>query len=325
MRYTIAALLYPDALATSISLPMEIFHGAAQMAQRHGRKHSVNIVLASEQSQSVTLSHGLPLQADCHWSALDNVHLIILPAIWRNPLRALRKNEGLIPWLKHWHKRGITLCSVGSASFFLAEAGLLSHRNATTHWQYYDLFAKRYPQVHLKRRHLITQADEVFCTGSVNSIADFAVHQVQNWFGAPIARAVENQFSPEIRHAYHSPSAGHHDELVLLAQTHLRENANTPPTINKLADQLGVSTRTLNRRFKEAVGITPLEYLQNIRMESARELLSQTNLTVGEIAWQLGFQDAGYFSRLFLRHRGLSPLAYRQAVRPKQFEVTVSS
>ena len=83
---------------------------------------------------------------------------------------------------------------------------------------------------------------------------------------------------------------------------------------------LELSPRTLARRFRHATGMTPLAYLQSRRIAAARDLLRHSNLPVGDIAWQVGLQDVSYFSQLFRRHCGVSPLKYREAVRGKLFE-----
>lgn len=322
---TIAAILYPDVLATSLTLPMEIFHAAGQMLQRESDNPSIHFILASEDGQAITAASGLPMHAHCCWSDIAQADLVILPAIWRNPLRGLRHTNNLTPLLHHWQAQDTILCSVGSASFVLAQAGLLKGKAATTHWQYFSLFARRYPDVLLKRRHLITQADNLYCTGSVNSIADFAVHIVQQWYGQAIARALENQFSPEIRHPFNATAyrstihSSHHDELVYLVQNRLQEQIISPPTIAAMAKDLNISHRTLNRRFRDATGLSPQSYLQTLRISTAKDLLRHSNLSISEIAWQVGLQDTSYFARLFHRHCGISPLAYRKAVRGKRF------
>jgi transcriptional regulator GlxA family with amidase domain len=219
---------------------------------------------------------------------------------------------------------------VGTGSCLLAEAGLLDGKAATTHWNYFDQFARRYPQVRLKTRHLITQSENIYCVGSVNSIADLMVHISEEWFGVRIARAVENQFSPEIRSSFRAAAyqteadSSHHDETVIEAQQWLREHLGQPLGIARLAARLDITPRTLNRRFRQATGMSPQAYLQGLRINQARELLKHSNLGVAEIAWQLGLQDASYFSQLFRRHCGMSPLSYREAVRGKLFDPTVS-
>lgn len=324
--YTVAATLYPAALATSITLPMEILGAASQMARAHRRNTpTLRFLLAGPERRPLRLATGITLAPDCSLEELPPLDLLLLPAIWRSPLPTVRSASpwlGLLPTLA---AAGSRICSVGSASFLLAETGLLDGKAATTHWHYFDRFSRRYPAVNLKTRHLITQADGLYCVGSVNSIADLMVHLVEEWYGSLIARAIENQFSPEIRRpfgaaAYQGETQGsHHDETVLRAQQWLQDNLASPLSITELASELGISQRTLNRRFHQATGTGPQAYLQKLRIGAARDLLRHSNLSVSEIAWQVGLQDISHFSRLFRAHAGVSPARYREAVRGKLF------
>ncbi len=256
---------------------------------------------------------------------LEPPDLLVLPAIWRNPRRTV---DAAAPWLQRLRDMaaaGTRICSVGTASYLLAEAGLLDGRPATTHWNYFDAFARRYPRVQLKSRHLITQSDNIYCAGSVNSIADLMVHIVEEWYGSALARAIENQFSPEIRRSFrdaayqNEPLSSHHDETVLEAQQWLQQHLEQSQSLAQLAPRLGLSPRSLSRRFRQAIGMTPQAYLQSLRINAARELLRHSNLPVSEVAWKVGLQDASYFSSLFKQHAGMSPLQYREAVRGKLF------
>jgi transcriptional regulator GlxA family with amidase domain len=324
--HTAAAVLYPQALATSITLPMEILQAASQMASVRSRGASqVRFLLAGPDARPVTLDSGIVLQSDLAVADLPHLDLLLLPAIWRNPLPALTAAGGWLDYLREHAARGTRICSVGTGSYLLAEAGLLDRRAATTHWNYFEQFSQRYPTVDLKSRHLITQSDNIYCVGSVNSIADLMVHIVEEWFGSRVARAVENQFSPEIRRSFRAAAyqneadSSHHDEVIAQAQQWLQAHLSAPVSIARLAAQFRLSPRTLDRRFKRATGVTPLSYLQNLRIAGAKELLRHSNLAVGEIAWQQGIQDVSYFSQLFRRHCGMSPLQYREAVRGKLF------
>jgi transcriptional regulator GlxA family with amidase domain len=324
--YQAAAIVYPDALPTSITLPMEILHAASQMARAGGaRNAAVNFSLASADGQPLRLSSGLQLTPDMACCELPSLDLLVLPGIWRNPRATI---EAAAVWREQLRALALTdtrICSVGTASCLLAEAGLLEGKPATTHWNYFENFARRYPGVNLKTRHLITQADNIYCAGSVNSVADLVVHVVEGWFGHRIARAIEHQFSPEIRRSFSSaayedePGGSHPDETVLEAQQWLQSRLAGPISIAELARHLGLTGRTLNRRFRQATGLTPQAYLQKIRMVTARELLKHSNLPVSDIAWKLGLSDASYFSALFRSHCGMTPLRYREAVRGKLF------
>ncbi len=324
--HTAAAALYPQALATSVTLPMEILQAASQMSSARNRsKPQVRFLLAGPDRKQMKLGSGVILKPDIAIADLPPLDLLLLPAIWRHPLPAVAAAESWLNRLREHAATGTRICSVGTGSYLLAEAGLLDGRPATTHWNYFDQFSKRYPTVELKSRHLITQSDNIYCVGSVNSIADLMVHIVEEWFGSRIARAIENQFSPEIRRSFNAAAyqneadSSHHDELVAQMQQWLQSNITYAVSVTNLAKQFRLTPRTLNRRFKRATGMTPLSYLQSLRIAGAKDLLRHSNLTVGDIAWQLGIQDVSYFSQLFRRHSGMSPLRYREAVRGKLF------
>lgn len=324
--YRAAALLYPDALATSVTLPMEIMRAASQMARAGRSAARVDFLLAADPPLPLSLASGLTLTPDLSPDALPLPDLLVLPAIWRNPRPTLETVRPRFGWLREMAAAGTRICSVGTASWLLAEAGLLDGRPATTHWNFFESFRRRYPQVHLKTRHLITQSDNIYCAGSVNSIADLMVHVLEEWFGSRIAQAVEQQFSPEIRRSFSSaayqnePLSGHHDETVLEAQQWLQQRLPGPVSLARLAARFGLSPRSLTRRFRQAIGMTPQAYLQSLRVAAARDLLRHSNLPVSDIAWQVGLQDASYFSSLFRRHTGMTPRRYREAVRGKLFQ-----
>ena len=329
--YTAATLLYRDALATSVTLPMEILQAASQMARASSRSGAqVRMLLAAPEKKPYTLASGLTIEPDCAYTELPPLDLLLLPAIWRNPLptiNAMRETLGLIVEIA---ASGTRICSVGTGSCLLAEAGLLKGQPATTHWNYFDQFARRYPDVWLKTRHLITQSGNIYCEGSVNSIADLMVHITEEWYGSHIARAVENQFSPEIRRSFRAAAyqgeadSSHHDETIIEAQQWLQEHVGKTATMAQLAAHLELTPRTLNRRFRQATGLSPQAYLQGLRINLAKELLKHSNLGIAEISWQLGLQDASYFSPLFRRHCSMSPLRYREVVRGKLFDPATS-
>ena len=324
--YQVAALVFPDALATSVTLPLEILRAAAQIARvRNRNSMGVNSLVAGPSLRPVRVFGGLDLNPDITYRRLPALDLLIIPAIWRNPLPTVRAAR---PWLQQLvttARSDAKVCAVGTGTTLLAEAGLLDGRPATTHWNYLETFRKRYPKVQLKSRHLITQSDNIYCVGSVNSIADLMVHVVEEWYGSGIARAVENQFSPEIRRPFRAaayqtePHSSHHDELVLEAQQWMHEHLARKISINELAGSLRVSGRSLNRRFHQATGMGPQAWLQQLRISQARDLLRHSNLPVSEVAWQVGISDTSHFGQLFKAQAGMTPARYREAVRGKLF------
>ena len=322
----VVVALYPRALPTSLALPMDILLAAGQAAGVEQRGHSqLEFVQAAPNLEPVPLTGGIQLIPQITLAEITPCDMLLLPALWRNPQPILRQQAELLSLLPDIYDSGTVICSVGTASCFLAEAGLLDGQAATTHWHYFDEFAARYPDVKLKRRHLITQSERLFCAGSVNSCADLMIHLIEDWFGQAIARRIESQFSPEIRrpfraHAWQSlDDSAHHDELVLSAQQIMQDRLDQSISLTALAAELDCSSRTLNRRFREATGTTPGAWLREQRVAAARELLRATNLSVGEVCFRVGLQDVSYFTSLFQQHTGLTPGRYRRSVRGKLF------
>jgi transcriptional regulator GlxA family with amidase domain len=130
--------------------------------------------------------------------------IVYLPGLWRNPRPVVRRHPQLLAWLREQYQNGALISAVGTGCCFLAEAGLLDGKAATTHWHYFDQFQKDYPKVMLKRQHFITRAGSLYCAASVNSLADLTVHFIQRLYGKAIASHVERHFSHEIRRAYES-------------------------------------------------------------------------------------------------------------------------
>ncbi len=325
----ISLVALPSCLTTSISLPLEILNAANELARIRNRKQPpLTIDIIGKNIGPIATAGGLSVMSTATPATTKQTDLLILPSLWRNPIATLRQHQWLLPWLSQVADQGSTICAVGTSSFFLAEASLLNHKPATTHWYYFDTFEKRFPEVDLKRQHLITQADTIFCAGSVNSIADLMVHLVADHYGQKIARQVEAQFSPEIRRAFgehafsQRDNSPHKDEIIIEAQEYLQQNYQSPLSIASLADQLQLSPRSFNRRFKKAAGITASDYLQNHRLHLARELLRTSNLSVSEIAAQSGYPDNSYFCLRFKTKMGQTPLSYRQSVRGKLFKIT---
>jgi transcriptional regulator GlxA family with amidase domain len=325
--FRIAALTHEDMLASSLTLPLEILTGAAQALGRAGRQR-LSIGCFSRAGGPITIQSGLTL-ATTPLTELTQADLLIVPAIWRQPQRVLRRHPEQIAVIdRHVGAGGLTI-SVGSGSFLLAETGRMRDRAMTTHWQWFDTFAQRYPRVQLERRQLITQSDNVFCVSSVNSVADLMVYLCGELFSPRVARHIENQFSPEIRQRFSPSPVGapkdlHHDELIADVQTQLNRDLRAAPAMTALAVQLGVSPRTLIRRFKSATGASIGQYLQQRRLDEAQALLRRTNLSITEVGVAVGLNDPSHFSRMFREQTGLTPSAFRTAVRDKSFAVNAS-
>ena len=319
----IAALIHSNALASSVTLPMELSMAAGQAA---GQVFDANnhVLLLSPEGGKITTSGGLTVET----KAIDSVgtlDLLVISAIWRDPRRVLTKHPSLVPFIRRIAESGAAIAAVGTGSFLLAETGLLRRKAATTHWFWFDEFAKRYPEIELRRDQLIVQSNNLYCAGSVNSISDLLVYLMGGFYNPEVARRIENQFSPEIRQRFRTTQLGshmlqeHYDEIVMDLQLYMREKLRAPVSTIDFAGRYGLSERTLSRRFQRATGTTPWQFLLTLRMSEAATLLRTTNLSVTQVAAEVGITDSAHFARQFKKTNQLTPTQYRKAVRGKMF------
>lgn len=326
----VSFILLDDMLGTSATLPSEMLLSAnallkSKTSSRNKNAPSIKLQTLTLDGEPITTNIGLTLKPNHALNGGCQAQIIYLPGLWRNPRPLLKRSEKLLAWLKTQHDNGALICAVGTGCCFLAEAGLLEGKAATTHWHYFDQFQKDYPSVDLKRQYFITQAGNIYCAASVNSLADLTVHFIQRYYGKEIANHVERHFSHEIRRAYESSGFfeethnRHPDEQITQVQIWLQDNYAKPVKMEQLAEKFGMSSRNLHRRFRSALNITPLAYLQEIRINHAKDLLKTSNLSIAEIADKIGYQDSSFFSRLFKQHLATTPMAYRETVRGKLF------
>jgi transcriptional regulator GlxA family with amidase domain len=285
----------------------------------------LEIKLIAQKCQKIPSRTGLSIEPDYDTNTEFQPDLIICPSLWRNPRPSLRQSPKLISWLHQQWQQGATLVGVGTGVCFIAESGLLDGHPATTHWHYGEQFQRDYPEVNLKPDFFITQSERLYCAASLNALADILVHLISIYWGKNAAQHVERNFSHEVRKPYEEQryleggADRHPDELVAQIQFWMRTNLNSEISLNELAKQFELSQRSFTRRFKQATGINANHYWQQLRIESAQDLLRSSNLSIQEIAYHVGYKDQGHITKLFKKELGITPKEYRKTVRKKLF------
>lgn len=323
-------IAYPKALLTSISLPMEMIHAATSVARikrRPNHQWHCHLVQGNHQPlEPIAFSKQLQLLPNHTLSDAPDAETIFLPPIWGNPERVIEQSAPLIDWLVNQHEQGKTICATGTGVCLLAHAGLLDHKIATTHWYYFDNFARKYPKVDLQRHHFITQSEQIYCCGSINALVDLTLYFIESQFGKEVTQVIEQHFSHEVNRTYDKPwyssgSGRHPDEGIIEVQQWMQSHYGHNFELNSLARMANMSVRNFSRRFKLAVGKSALAYGLEVKMQVARELLKDSNLPLQDIADRLGFKDNAYFSRQFKLKHKMTPTAYREMVRGKLFDL----
>jgi transcriptional regulator GlxA family with amidase domain len=213
--------------------------------------------------------------------------------------------------------RGSRIVSICSGAFTLAAAGLLDGLRATTHWIGVDLLASRYPQILVERGSLFVDNGAIITSAGASAGLDTCLHLIRCDYGQAVAaHAARLAVAPLDRAGGQSqfirrqPPSSHASLAPLLEW--MRVNAHRPISIEAMAGQAATSTRTLARRFREQTRTTPLQWLLELRVRNAQELLEATDLSLDAIAGETGFVSASTLRDRFRRIVGTSPGAYRR-------------
>ncbi|MDX1474477.1 MAG: helix-turn-helix domain-containing protein [Reinekea sp.] len=319
----IAFVLYPQLLTTGVSVPVEMFNAANQaMGRLKGEQLQIHYV--AQQKGAVTVAGGIQLVADNDFGSELDVDWVFLPPMWGTPWRVMHSQVELSSWLHRHYLDGARIVATGTGVCIAAHAGLLDDRIATTHWYYMPKFRKRFPRVRFQTEHFITHQDGIYCAGSINAQTDLVLFFIERHFGEDALALVEQQFMHELKRnfttPYYEPGGNiHDDEVVSLVQSWLRSHVSETVNLGDLANVAGHSERQLRRRFVNATGESPMQYLQRIRIEEAQSLLRESNLSVTDIALAVGFSNPAYFARTFRKVTSMSAGEYRKMVRKKSF------
>ena len=244
------------------------------------------------------------------------VYLLLPPRL--NGLPPTESNARLAPWLRAQHAEGTVLGSVCAGAFVLAATGLLDGRAATTHWSYAETFAAQFPAIAVDTDKLIIDDGDILTAGGLMAWTDLGLRVVERLLGATVmletARILLVDPAGREQRFYSSfvPKLHHGDKAILKVQHWLQGQATRHVTLADMAAQAGLEERTFLRRFHKATGLKPTEYCQHLCVGKAREMLEFSKQSVEQIAWAVGYEDAGAFRKVFQKVMGLSPGEYRR-------------
>lgn len=224
-------------------------------------------------------------------------------------------------WLARRHGEGACLVSVCSGSVLLAEAGLLDGLEATTHWAFAESYARLYPAVRWRSERILCVADgegRLVTAGGAASWEDLALWLVARFAGPAEAVRLAKVYvfgdrsEGQLLYAAQRRPRRHEDRVVALMQEWLADHYQAPDILQRMVERSGLSAKSFTRRFKAATGHGPLDYVQRLRIEEAKELLERTQEPVEAVGRAVGYEDASFFRRLFKRQTGVAPKRYRQ-------------
>lgn len=317
----IIILAFDGALASAITGVVDLFAMAGvswNRIQKQNVQRLFQVKIASQHGQAVQCINGIKLYADLAFSEITDADIIIVPTIGAPILDVLAQNSALIELLKTRQMQSGLIAGNCTGNFFLAEAGLLDGKQATTHWGFQQMFRERYPLVRLYADQLISHDQNIYCAGGGLAWFDLGLHLIERFYGFETAIHTAKSFvldyrrDSQLSYSLLKISKPHQDSLVQKVQDWLEQHYHENIVLDELAAQFNVTTRTLIRHFKSALDIPPNQYLQSIRIEAARKRLEETGHALDLIMRDVGYSDPSSFRRLFQKKTGLSPLEYRR-------------
>ncbi|RZJ72125.1 helix-turn-helix domain-containing protein [Flavobacterium sp.] len=250
-------------------------------------------------------------------SDVKKTDMVVIPALYGDLPNAIDQNRSAIPWIVGMHENGAEVVSLCLGAFLLAETGLIDGKRCSTHWAYYDEFRKRFPKVEIVDGAIITDEGRIYSSGGANSIWNMLLYLLEKHTGRDIAILSAKYFAIDIdrdnQNAFtiFRAQKDHRDPEILKAQQFIEDNFVEKITIDVLADNVNVSRRSFERRFKSATNNTVNEYVQRVRIESAKRNFEASMKNVNEVMYDVGYTDTKSFRDVFKKITGLTPVEYR--------------
>ncbi len=309
MKFHIGLLDYTGAQKASVYGLLDLFEIARRVHREQDGPHELEVWRCEERPRMPAPRRGMEA-------------LIIPPSLLPEPPGNV--TDTLRRWILKRYAEGTILCSVCVGAFILAEVGVLEDRTVTTHWTLKDTFAARYPDIHLDTDRLLIDDGDIWTAGGLMAWVDLGLRLVERFLGAPTmlqtARAllVDPGGREQRFYSTFAPLLTHGDDTILKLQRWLQGRIGEQISVPMMAKVAGLGHRTLLRRFQRATGLKTSTYMQHLRIAKARELLESTMMSQQEIAWDVGYSDAGPLRKAFLRWLGLSPGEYRRRFHPRR-------
>lgn len=251
---------------------------------------------------------------------LRGMDLVVVPSMWTNGPAAVKRYPRVVAALRDLPE-SVLVVTMCSGAYLLAASGRLANKRATTHWLLAGDLQQAYPDLQVQASENLIEQNGLICSGGSLAGVDACLHAVQMLAGRSAAKALAGMLvtdvnrGPQVRYM---PSLGkrrHSDTEIKLLQDRLEAHCDQALSLDEMAALIHVSVRTLQRRFLAATGMTPVQYMQAVRIERSKDLLESERLPVPAIAAKVGYQDRVAFGRLFKKMVGMTPAAYRQRSR----------
>jgi len=271
------------------------------------------------EKKTLRAAGGLTFKPSGKLADLKRAQTIVIPG-WRGKDEIVP--HSICQQLRTAHRRGARFLAICSGTYVLAAAGLLENKKATTHWRYAEDLRNQYPDIDVDENRLYVEEGNIVTSAGSSAGIDACLHIVRTDYGTEVANNVARRL---VMHAYRQgsqaqfidqplPKLGNDQRLSALIDE-IRGDLSAQYKIESLAQYVGMSTRTFQRRFLAFTGVTVIRWLIQERVTRASELLESTELSIERIGREVGFQSADALRYHYRESYEISPSEYRKRFR----------
>ncbi|MCB0278107.1 MAG: helix-turn-helix domain-containing protein [Calditrichaeota bacterium] len=312
LKKKIVFLILPDVQILDLGGPLQTFYEA----NVYGANYQIELCSLKPNEKSEQYLQFINLK---HFSEikLNNDDMILIPGFNGSYLskdELAKFDPAIFDWLRLANTNGATICSICNAAFVLAYAGLLDGKKCTTHWYRFEQLAKEYPNVNVMTNRLFVKDGNIYSSAGITAGIDLALSLIEDDYGpvftAKIAKELVVYMRRDSQHSQLSTYLDYRTHLnssIHKVQDYIINHPSHKVKLDSLAEIAGMSSRNLTRIFKKETGLTINEFTNKIRLELAKDLMNNPDLTIENIARECGFEDPRQFRRLWKLQSGVSP------------------
>lgn len=316
-----------DCSITHIEATHQIFSSLNGLLSSLGRPELFQVQLVGLHKEAQVKKGLYRVYPDKVTEDISHTDLVIIPAIQESVEKGLELNAELGKWILRQYKGGAEVASFCIGSFLLASTGLLNGRKCTTHWSAASQFKALFPEIELLPDKIITDEGGIYTSGGALSFQNLIIYLVEKYAGRDTAILAAKTFMIDIDRNSQSPfmifsaQKEHDDQSICQVQEYIESNLQAKLSVDQLADMVAISRRNFERRFKKATSNSILEYIQRVRIESAKKSLETSGMNVNEVMFNVGYTDIKAFRNTFKKITGLSPIEYRNKYNRRAVEM----
>lgn len=315
---TVDIIVYPGFKALEAIGPLSVFEYANLQLQRRQLAPGYDVRIASIRAGAVPSDTLMSLDAVKAINTIAIPHTAVIVGA-RHIEVVLAGSQEIVDWVGAVCPRVKRLAALCSGAFFLAEAGVLDGKRATTHWSVAQMLQQRYPEIAVDADAIFIREDNLWTSAGVTAGIDLALAFVEEDFGRELALAVASEMVVYLKRPGGQSQFSTHLMVQKTGKTNIRDiqtwilaNLDQRLSVAALAERAAMSERNFTRIFFQETGVSTLEFIELGRFELARQLLADLNLSIKEIVALSGFGNDEHLRRVFQKHLGITAKHYRE-------------